>query len=363
MTNFEQAIWQALPTPALVLDAAGCISALNPAAEQLLNASAAKLTGNPLDQYVQSENRLAQVANRVRQDLSPVVVRMARLSFANAADVDCDIHIAPIPGLDASPVLLLLQPRDANFRLELDPARRGSVRSAIGMAEMLAHEIKNPLAGVTGAAQLLAMELSADDREMTDLIVAESQRIVTLLDQVEQFGNLQAPLRRAVNVHDILERARKSADLGFGQNSRFEKEYDPSLPLTYVDSDQLIQVVLNLLKNASEACAPEGGNLKIRSFFDQSLRRRDANGRSTDLPIHVEIIDDGPGLPADLGADIFEPFVSGRENGTGLGLALANKIISDHGAWIGFTSHPGHTVFRLSLPVAADAMKTNEETT
>ncbi|MEL7100040.1 MAG: ATP-binding protein, partial [Pseudomonadota bacterium] len=238
---------------------------------------------------------------------------------------------------------------------------KSAAKSAIGMAEMLAHEIKNPLAGITGAAQLLSMNLSPEDLELTDLIVEESRRIVKLLEQVEQFGNLSPPDLMAVNLHDVLDRARRSALLGFGANMTIREEYDPSLPLALGDPDQLLQVVLNLLKNASEAAGKEGGTIRLRSYFEHSFRLRRADGAGRSLPLQVEVIDDGPGLPEKIKGDIFDPFVSGKENGTGLGLALVSKILSDHDGWITVTSVPGRTVFRMSLPRAPKHLAPKQE--
>jgi two-component system nitrogen regulation sensor histidine kinase GlnL len=228
---------------------------------------------------------------------------------------------------------------------------KSAARSAIGMAEMLAHEIKNPLAGIAGAAQLISMNLSGEDLELTDLIVDETRRIVKLLEQVEQFGNVRLPEKKPVNIHDVLERARKSAIVGFGAHMVIEEDYDPSLPATYGDADQLTQVFLNLLKNAAQASDGKG-KIKIRTFYEHSLRLRRADGSGQPLPLQVEIIDDGPGIPPAIANEIFEPFVSGRENGTGLGLALVSKIISEHDGWVSLDSVPGKTRFRISLPVA-----------
>jgi two-component system nitrogen regulation sensor histidine kinase GlnL len=248
--------------------------------------------------------------------------------------------------------MLLISPREIADRLGRSMSAKSAAKSAIGMAEMLAHEIKNPLAGITGAAQLLSMGLGAEDRELTDLIVEESRRIVKLLEQVEQFGNLRPPDRRAVNIHDALDRARKSALVGFAANMTIIEDYDPSLPATWADRDQLMQVFLNLIKNAAEAAGPKGGTIRLHTFYNLSLRLRRKDGPGAALPLQIEIIDDGPGIPHDMVEDIFEPFVSGRENGTGLGLALVSKIISDHDGWIAVDSVPGRTVFRVSLPVA-----------
>jgi two-component system, NtrC family, nitrogen regulation sensor histidine kinase GlnL len=248
-------------------------------------------------------------------------------------------------------VMLILSPRELADRLGRSMGAKSAARSAIGMAEMLAHEIKNPLAGISGAAQLLSMNLSPEDQEMTDLIVEETRRIVKLLEQVEQFGNLRSPDRKPVNLHDALDRARRSALVGFAAHMSIVEDYDPSLPLTYADKDQLMQVFLNLIKNAAEACTT-GGTIRLHTFYDLSLRLRRKDGASAALPLNIEIIDDGPGIKPEIAANIFEPFVSGRENGTGLGLALVSKIISDHDGWITVDSTPGRTVFRVSLPMA-----------
>ena len=251
---------------------------------------------------------------------------------------------------------MLIAPTDAAEGLAPGHAARRAARQAVGMAEMLAHEIKNPLAGIRGAAQLLSMSAAPEDRELTDLIVVESRRIVALLEQVERFGDTTAPNLRAVNLHDVLERARRSAALGFARDLDLVTDYDPSLPDALGDGDKLIQVALNLLKNAAEALqrGPGGRRIRIRSLYDGALRLSPSpdapHGRA--LPLQIEIEDDGPGIPETISAQIFEPFVSGRENGTGLGLSLVSKIVADHGGWLRFESRPGRTVFRISLPKA-----------
>ncbi|MEL6736701.1 MAG: ATP-binding protein, partial [Pseudomonadota bacterium] len=190
------------------------------------------------------------------------------------------------------------------------------------------------------------------DLEMTDLIVAETRRIVKLLEQVEMFGNLRPPARKPVNIHDVLDRARRSAMVGFGAHMKFIETYDPSLPATFGDADQLLQVMMNLIKNASEAADKSGGTIHIKTSYDMALRVRKKDGSGAPVPLQVEIIDDGPGLPSEIAEQIFDPFVSGKENGTGLGLALVSKIVEDHDGYLRVDSVPGRTVFRLSLPMA-----------
>jgi len=174
---------------------------------------------------------------------------------------------------------------------------------------------------------------------------------VKLLEQVEQFGNVRPPLLKSINIHDVLDRAKKSAAVGFGAHMMYVEDYDPSLPHVSADADQLLQVFLNLLKNAAEA-SPASGIIRLHTFYDPSLRVRRPDGTQARLPLQVEIIDDGPGLPPEIASDVFEPFISGRENGTGLGLALVSKLIGDAGGWISVESVPGRTVFRVSLPLA-----------
>ncbi|MBM2576502.1 PAS domain-containing sensor histidine kinase [Jannaschia sp. Os4] len=340
--------WQALPVPVIVLDARDEVADLNAAAEGFLNRSGRALSGLHLPSLVQIEGGLDVATARVRRQGAPLTLHDTDLRVGPAPAIRCEVHLA----LNGEDVLLLLSPREIAGRLDRARSSRSAARSAIGMAEMLAHEIKNPLAGITGAAQLLDMNLSEEDRELTDLIVVESRRIVKLLEQVEQFGNLRPPQRRAVNVHDVLDRARRSAMVGFASHMTLREAYDPSLPPVWIDPDQLAQVVLNLLKNAAQVGAQDG-RITIRTFYDGTLRVRRADGARAAAPVQVEIADDGPGIAPEIAANLFEPFVSGRENGTGLGLALVAKIVAEHDGLIAVDSVPGRTVFRISLPLAA----------
>jgi two-component system nitrogen regulation sensor histidine kinase GlnL len=344
-------VWASLPLPAFLIDEAGRIAEVNPAAELFLNASDRTLAGLPVFDRLHIDAPMDEALARARANRAPLFLNDVDVTTGERPPVQCNIQVAPMhdnPGI----VMLLVAPREIAGRLGRSMQVTTSARSAIGMAEMLAHEIKNPLAGITGAAQLLSMGIGPEDRELTDLIVEETRRIVKLLEQVEQFGNLRPPELRAVNLHDALDRARKSALVGFAAHMTIIEEYDPSLPPTLADKDQLTQVFLNLLKNAAEAAGPGGGTIRLHSYYDQSLRLRGKSGPSRPLPLKVEIIDDGPGIPPDIAGEIFQPFVSGRENGTGLGLALVSRIISDHGGWIAVDSVPGRTVFRVSMPVA-----------
>ncbi len=356
--------WSELPLPAILVDADGCILALSDRAQPFLNLSDRAALGHQL------EGAAMQARLRIQPPLGPLMARAraAQEALAHAGvrfeigdraggytTQTAAVHIAPLSAPEGA-VTVLIVPIGSAGKLEQGVAARSAARSAIGMAEMLAHEIKNPLAGIRGAAQLLAMNLGDDDRDLADLIVEESRRIVKLLEQVERFGDTSAPRVGAVNIHDVLERVRRSAELGFAQGLTIVTQYDPSLPPALADADQLVQVCMNLVKNAAEALQRDGvgGTIRLRSFYDGTLRMMPsaAHPGGVALPLQIEIEDDGPGIPEALADAVFEPFVSGRENGTGLGLPLVSKILTDHGAWLGLESRPGRTVFRISLPKA-----------
>ena len=351
MSFADDAIWTSLPVPAMVLDAQDRVARINPAAEGFLMSSARAVAGQPVWDMLAVDAPLEKALERARRDSAPLFVNDVDVGTGDRAPLQCNLQIAPLAGQPGH-MVLLISPRELAGRVTQSQSVKSAARSAIGMAEMLAHEIKNPLAGITGAAQLLSMNLGPEDLELTDLIVSESRRIVGLLEQVEQFGNVSAPKVQAVNIHDVLDRARRSAVVGFAAHMVVEEAYDPSLPLAWGDPDQLLQVFLNLLKNAAEAADEGGGTIRLHTYYEQSLRVRRGDGAGKSLPLQVEIADDGPGLPPEIAAEVFEPFVSGRENGTGLGLALAAKIISDHDGWMSVNSVPGRTVFRISLPLA-----------
>ena len=368
-TGFHPAVvgpnWSALPLPAVILDSQGRIAALNDLAEAFLNISARSSVGLAIEGAEMAKRlrvvpSLGAILDRVREGHEAQTRAGVRFEIGDRSGGHSDryatLHAGPAPS-PAGGTVILIAPQEGGGRLGRGQAARSAARAAIGMSEMLAHEIKNPLAGIRGAAQLIGMNLRPEDKDLAELIVAESRRIVELLDQVERFGDTSAPRLAAVNIHDVLERVRRSADVGFGKGLDILPDYDPSLPPALIDADQLVQVCLNLVKNAAEAIHRAGrrtGTIRIHTFYDGALRlapsEAEPQGRS--LPLQIEIEDDGPGIPDSLVAEVFEPFVSGRENGTGLGLALVSKIIADHGAWIALESRPDRTVFRLSLPKA-----------
>jgi len=231
---------------------------------------------------------------------------------------------------------------------------RNAARSITAMAAMLAHEVKNPLSGIRGAAQLLEQDIDAAGRELTQLICDETDRIVALVDRMEAFSDPRPIEPEAVNIHEVLERVRKVAQSGFARHIRLVEEYDPSLPPVPGNRDLLVQVFLNLVKNAAEAVPGSHGEIILTTAYRHGLRLA-VPGREIrqDLPLMVSVADNGMGIPEDLRPHLFDPFVTTKRNGTGLGLALVAKVIGDHGGAIEFDSQPRRTVFRVFLPVVA----------
>jgi two-component system nitrogen regulation sensor histidine kinase GlnL len=231
---------------------------------------------------------------------------------------------------------------------------RSAARSVIALAAMLAHEIKNPLSGIRGAAQLLEQSAQDDDRALTRLICDETDRIVSLVDRMEVFSDERPVDRTPVNIHSVLDRVKAVAKAGFGRNIKITENYDPSLPAVYANRDQLVQVFLNLIKNAAEAVADRpDGEIILTTAYRPGIRLSVAGSREKiSLPLEFCVIDNGPGVPADLLPHLFDPFITTKTNGTGLGLALVAKIIGDHGGIVECDSQNHRTTFRVLMPAS-----------
>ena len=347
--SFYQELWTQLPIPGLVISNKNSILEINTAAEQFLSVSSKIVVGQHVWNYLRGEDILSSGIDRARVNRRPIIISDVCAHGRNTAPCQCAAHICVLGGADLHTFILLI-PHETFGKLDACAYPVSAVHSAVGMADMLSHEIKNPLAGIIGAAQFLSMSLPEQDQEMTELIVEESKRIVALLDQVEQFGDITSPNFAPMNIHDVLDRAAQSATFGFARNINITKSYDPSLPCVWADADQMVQVFLNLIKNSCEALG-EIGEISVRTFYDPTLRFVLPGRNGQALPLHVDITDDGPGLPKALAEHVFDPFVSTKSNGKGLGLALVSKLIAQNNGWVSVVSCPGQTTFRISLPV------------
>jgi len=347
--NFET-VWGAMPYPAMVIAADDTIRSANPAAESFAGMSLRQMEGRPVSRHLGEDSAVLDVIGQARRSGVSVAQYDLVVGWGDQPPQSLNVHAAPLHETEGE-VLILMHPHGMADKMDRSLGHRSAARSVTGMAAMLAHEIRNPLAGISGAAQLLEMGLGDADRELTSLIQTEAARIGKLVDRVEQFGDLRPAQRRPLNIHDTLDRARRAAKAGFAAHARFNEDYDPSLPPTAGDPDQLLQVFQNLLKNAAEAIPKVGGAITIATAFRPGVKLMRPGGGSESLPLVVTISDNGPGIPETLVRDIFDPFVSSKVNGSGLGLSLVSKFVTDHGGVVECDSRPGRTRFRVRLPV------------
>jgi two-component system nitrogen regulation sensor histidine kinase GlnL len=343
----------ALPAAVIVLDDEHRFISVNQAAEQFFQGSAATLTQARLTDFVPADSPLFDLVATARATASPVSDHDLALESPRLSKTGIAVHAAVLPDDPAHVVLTLI---DASTVQKLDRqlSLRNAARSVEGMAAILAHEVKNPLSGIRGAAQLLESGLSESDRELTHLICDEVDRIRALVERMEQFGG--RPVQFApVNINQVLDHVKRVAERGFAAHVRFSEVYDPSLPPVWGNRDQLVQVLLNLVKNAAEAVPDHGGEITLITAWQHGVRLAlPGGGARVHLPIGVAVRDNGTGIPDDLRDHLFDPFVTTKTGGQGLGLALVAKIVGDHGGLVEAESAPGRTTFRLMLPMAPE---------
>ena len=292
----ELQIWNSLPNPALLLTPEGAIDAVNTAAESFLASSERQLIGQALTAMAGAGSRTVALLEQAVRGGITMADYDVELTWPDTPTRLVDLHVAPLQDGDGR-VMMMIHPRAIAESMDRSLSHRDAARSITGLAAMLAHEVKNPLAGISGAAQLLEMSLGDGDRELTELIRAETDRISTLLSRVEEFGAIGPARSEPVNIHDVIDRAVKAAKAGFASHVRFVEDYDPSLPPIMGDADQLIQVMLNLLKNAGEATPQVGGLITVRTAYRAGIKVLTPSGVRASLPLQVTIADNGTGVP------------------------------------------------------------------
>ncbi|HEU4662807.1 MAG TPA: ATP-binding protein [Dokdonella sp.] len=319
-------------TPMAIVERGHGLVAVNPALHEWLGGAAGRVwRGESLALLDARPPLLSEAGERAFVEQRRVWLREARVRTA-IGDRGADLALTP---LDPRALLLEVLP------IAAEPA------TATRLSESLrgfAHEVRGPLAGMRGAAQLLQRRLDVDERELAELIIAEVDRLANLSERLLHAG--AKPRLARVNVHEVVERVAALATTAADAPLRLRRDYDPSLPAVRVDADRLVQALLNLVRNALEAGARE---LVLRTRAEHAAR---IGERAVRLAARIDVVDDGRGVPAELADTLYEPLVSGRPDGSGLGLALAREIAREHGGDLGHASRPGATVFSLLLPVS-----------
>ena len=344
-------VLEALPNPLIQLGTNNSIIYLNTAAETFFEASMGYLKGLPFTELLPDNTPLLEMVKNVRHSGNSITDHDLVLEGIRIGVRIVNVGVSPLPGKDGHVVISFFE-RSLAQRLHNQQQSRGAARSISGMAAMLAHEVKNPLSGIKGAAQLLAQTIDEQDQPLAKLICDETDRICELVDKMEGFAD-ERPLKRGeVNIHEILNHCIRLATAGFGNRAKFKEEYDPSLPATLGNKDVLIQLFLNLLKNACEAISAEKGEVRITTSYRQGMSVKvGGSGDKLGLPLMITIQDNGIGIPSELLENLFDPFVTTKSNGAGLGLAFVAKAIADHGGFVEVESIPRLTTFRVMLPM------------
>lgn len=346
----QKQIIENMTTSVLILDQSLTVLYINPACEMLFEISRRKATGKPWQYLVTGNHGLTERMKSSVQQGHPFTKREAQLELAGDRTLTVDCSFTPLyePAIDPS-LLVEIQHMERQVQISREENLISQNHTARALARGLAHEVKNPLGGLRGAAQLLEGELESDElKEYTQIIINEADRLQQLVDRM--LGPTSLPRKEDTNIHEVLERVYQLIKAEAPETIRIERDYDPSIPDIYADQGQLIQALLNLVRNAIQAMGDEG-----RLILKTRSKRQFTIGQNRyKLVVLVDIIDSGPGIPEEIMDKIFLPMITGRAEGTGLGLSIAQSLINRHGGLIECKSKPGSTIFRILIPMEKD---------
>jgi two-component system nitrogen regulation sensor histidine kinase GlnL len=351
MTIDPNVVLAALPDPVLVVEQNDQIAWVNAAAENFFGAGSPSLREKSLAELVTQDSPLIALVAQVRAQDFGRSDHGVELAGPRIGSHRVDLRVLPIEDTPGR-ILVCIKQRVIAETLDRQLAHQGAARSVVGMASLLAHEVKNPLSGIRGAAQLLEQNASEGDVQLTRLICDETDRICALIDDLDKFGDERTAEPAPVNLHEVMNHVKDLAASGFARDIRFVEHFDPSLPEAAADRNALIQVFLNLVKNAAEATPAHGGEITLATAYRHGVRVWVPGAeQSLNLPLQVTVTDNGAGIAEDLEEHLFDAFVTTKPEGSGLGLALVAKLVRDHGGVVEFESEPRRTVFTVRLPV------------
>lgn len=342
-----------LTTAVLVLDADLCLYHMNPAAEALLETSGRRCHQAYIGDLVQLPDRTLHSLRGVQKNRNTVIARKAQMVLHGGARLIVDYAISPVNEIGADFLMMEIQGLDRSYHISRKEALLSTHETTLELVRALSHEIKNPLGGIRGAAQLLAQELPEPElQDYTNIIIKETDRLVNLVDRLT--GSYKKPDLRSLNIHEVVERVRHLMEAECQGRIRFVRDYDPSIPEVTGDVEQLIQAVLNIVRNAVQALSEGdmGGAAPEVVLKTRTLSHATIGPVTHRLVARVEVTDNGPGIDPEIIDNIFYPLISGRAEGTGLGLSIAQTIVKNHHGLIECDSQPGRTTFILSLPIS-----------
>lgn len=334
----------------LVVSPALTVVYLNPAAQSLLNASLRQVKGQKLYELFSLADEFFNAINRCLNDGSSFTERRLDIAFSSPAHhiiVDCTFSMIKLEENEFS-VLVEMRRVDRMLRIAREERRLEQQDAVKSFVRGIAHEVKNPLGGLRGAAQLLERELHSEElKEYTSIIIGEADRLQNLVDNM--LGPNDIPQKKSVNIHEVLEHVKNLIEIEGTHNITILRDYDPSIPEIFADQDRLIQAVLNVVRNAVQALG-DNGSIILRT---RTLRKFNIGSKLHRLVLKIEVQDNGPGIPGNIIKQIFYPMVTSKPDGTGLGLSITQTIIAQHDGLIECTSEPGETVFTMLIPYEA----------